>query len=308
MGTNSSIEWTHHTWNPQQGCTPVHTGCVNCYMYRDKRRYGQDPTVVVRSKPPTFRKVLSPEWRSGQRVFVCSWSDFYHPAADGWRPEAWDLMARRPDLRYIIPTKRPERIVEHLPDWWAGQDNFIHLASVSDQPSARWMVPPLLRVQGLRGLSVEPLVAQLDLVTPGLIGYEWTCPECGDGTTSHLDEFDTSGGARPLRTRTEPWCPSCREPDADGPGRDTLVDLGRRGLDWVIVGGESGPNARAMRAEWADSLVTQARSASVPVFVKQMGAVYGRRVGVDPMKGGGLAIPGHLRFSQFPAGWSEMGA
>ena len=54
MGTNSKIEWTDHTWNPWQGCTPVSAGCDNCYMFRDKRRWSQDPTKVVRSSRQTF--------------------------------------------------------------------------------------------------------------------------------------------------------------------------------------------------------------------------------------------------------------
>jgi len=45
-------------------------------MYRDKKRYGQDPATVVRSKPATFNAPL--HWKDPARVFVCSWSDFFH--------------------------------------------------------------------------------------------------------------------------------------------------------------------------------------------------------------------------------------
>lgn len=50
MAINSSIQWTEATWNPWHGCKKVSTGCKFCYMYRDKAKFGQDPTLVVRSK------------------------------------------------------------------------------------------------------------------------------------------------------------------------------------------------------------------------------------------------------------------
>lgn len=76
MTSNSSIEWTNDTWNPWQGCIKISPGCKNCYMYRDKRRYGQDPRDIVRSKPSTFNSPLTKY--KGPLVFTCSWSDFFY--------------------------------------------------------------------------------------------------------------------------------------------------------------------------------------------------------------------------------------
>jgi protein gp37 len=60
-----------------------------------------------------------------------------------------------------------------------------------------------------------------------------------------------------------------------------LEDLGHldlRGIEWVIVGGESGPGARPMREEWVVSIRDQCRGAGVPFFFKQWGGVQkGRR-------------------------------
>ncbi|PPI78539.1 phage Gp37/Gp68 family protein [Marinobacter flavimaris] len=53
-----------------------------------------------------------------------------------------------------------------------------------------------------------------------------------------------------------------------------LEDIGRINLDgihWVIVGGESGPKARPMKAEWALNLRDQCLSSGVPFFFKQWG-------------------------------------
>jgi protein gp37 len=58
------------------------------------------------------------------------------------------------------------------------------------------------------------------------------------------------------------------------------LDLDLRGIDWVIAGGESGPRARPMRAEWVLSLRDQCAHAGVPFFFKQWGAhdACGRRM------------------------------
>src|SRR5205823_2586642 len=83
---------THYTWNPWRGCTKVSPGCKNCYMFRDQRRYGLDPTRVVRTK--TWREPARWQKKAGtagrvELVFTCSWSDWFHEDADPWRREAW---------------------------------------------------------------------------------------------------------------------------------------------------------------------------------------------------------------------------
>ncbi len=118
---------THYTWNPWRGCTKVSPGCRNCYMFRQQQRYGHDPTQIVRTK--TWRNPLRWQKQAAAAgridlVFTCSWSDWFHPDADAWRPEAWDVVRRCPNLIFQILTKRPERIAEHLPaDWGAGYAN-----------------------------------------------------------------------------------------------------------------------------------------------------------------------------------------
>lgn len=51
----------------------------------------------------------------------------------------------------------------------------------------------------------------------------------------------------------------------------TLGDLELHDIDWVIVGGESGPSARPVELEWITAIRDQCRSASVPFFFKQWG-------------------------------------
>lgn len=114
MGSKSDIQWTQATWNPWHGCKKVSPGCKFCYMYRDKDRYGQDPTTVMRSKK-SFDAPL--RWNEPSLIFTCSWSDWFIEEADPWRNNAWEVIGNSPHT-YQILTKRPERIHENLPAWF----------------------------------------------------------------------------------------------------------------------------------------------------------------------------------------------
>ena len=103
-------------------------------MYRDERRYGRDPSVVVRAARATFEEPLKWERRiviqsagvlpEPQYVFTCSLSDFFHEKADAWRGDAWEIIRRTPHLTYQILSKRTDRIRACLPpDWGEGYPN-----------------------------------------------------------------------------------------------------------------------------------------------------------------------------------------
>jgi protein gp37 len=205
-------------------------------MYREKARYGQDPTVVVRSAPSTFNAATAKhgrgdhkgewKWPDGGRVFVCSWSDFFIEDADEWRADAWAQMRQRPGLTFQLLTKRPERIKACLPyDWGYGWPNVWIGASVENQKAAEVRIPLLAQVPArVRFLSCEPLLSAVNL---GLIG-----------------------------TAPATW----------GRGYNLVAAY----LDWVIIGGESGSD-RPTRVEWIRALVDECRDAGVACFVKQMG-------------------------------------
>ena len=169
MGLNSGVDWTDHTWNPWQGCRKVSPGCLNCYMYRDKKRYGHDPATVIRSKVPTFNAPL--KWKEPARVFVCSWSDFFISDADPWREEAWEIMRRTPHLTYMLLTKRAENIKDRLPVDWPLKNVWLGVtAENSEEATAR--ISTLIEIQApVRFVSVEPMLGPIDLrpyLHPGL--------------------------------------------------------------------------------------------------------------------------------------------
>lgn len=165
---DTKIGWTDSTVNFWHGCTKVSPGCKFCYMYRDKERYGLDPTVVVLSKPKTFRAAL--QWKEPRRIFTNSWSDFFIREADPWREAAWDIIRRTPQHAWQILTKRPERIMECLPaDWGTGWDNVWLGVSVETQATAIARIPLLYQVPAkTRFLSCEPLLEDINITNAGV--------------------------------------------------------------------------------------------------------------------------------------------
>lgn len=79
-----------------------------------------------------------------------------------------------------------------------------------------------------------------------------------------------------------------------------LLELG--GIDWVIVGGESGPGARRMDPGWVRDLYAQCVAHAVPFFFKQAGSVLAKEWSCSNKKGTNLdEFPEDLRVREYPA-------
>ena len=177
MAKSSLIEWTDGTWNPWHGCIKVSPGCKQCYMYRDKARYGQDPKQVVRSRT-TFYEPL--RWKEPRLVFTCSWSDWFIEDADQWRDEAWELIRSTPQHTYQLLTKRIERVDDHLPeDWGEGYPNVWLGVSIESQDYV-WRKELLQQVPSrVRFISAEPLLGPIHFGSLRGIGWVITGGESG---------------------------------------------------------------------------------------------------------------------------------
>ncbi len=249
MGEFTDISWTDASWNPWHGCHKISPGCKNCYMFRDKKRYGQDPNVAVRSKTK-FDEPL--RWKDPKLIFTCSWSDWFIEEADAWRDEAWDIIRRTPQHTYQILTKRADRMEGRvpnppLPNAWLG-------VSVENQQYADERIPILLNTPAMvRFLSVEPLLGPVSLREISLEPH---------GTWLPNHEFTVPGKINCLTRDDED-----RYFQADNP------------VDWVIVGGESGHDARPMHPEWACAVRDQCVVAGIPFHFKQWGEWRPREAG-----------------------------
>lgn len=168
MGKETGITWTDATWNIARGCTKVDEDCKFCYMYRDSfdsTRY--NPLDVVRTKtvfdfPLKYKETKSQCWNGNPLIFTSSLTDFFHEAIDGYRNEAWDIIRRCPHLIFQILTKRPERIMDHVPaDWGDGWDN-VWLGTSVGSPKGVHRINWLEKVKAkTKFISFEPLHQEL---------------------------------------------------------------------------------------------------------------------------------------------------
>ncbi len=310
MADKSLIEWTDATWNIITGCTLVDDGCRHCYaahLITSWPAIGNHPsrkglarknaageskfTGEVRFNEQWLDQPL--RWKKPRRIFVCAHGDLFHESVpDEWLDKVFAVMALAPHHTFQVLTKRPDRaraylttaedhdrhitidetgrafrtplahirvrsaLCDLLPgapasalnaasDWQEKHcpegDGFLRRwplpnvwlgTSISDQASADARIPELLATPAaVRFLSAEPLLGPVDLKFVQFDGY-WINALTGD--------MELHGHVQ-------------------------------RGLDWVIVGGESGPHARPMHPDWARALRDQCQVAGVPFFFKQWG-------------------------------------
>lgn len=279
MSDNTAIEWTDATWNPVVGCDKVSPGCDNCYAIRTARRMSANPNPKVSAAYAGTEaggewtgqvnlledRLDQPlRWQKPRRIFVNAQSDLFHKEVPNeFIARVFAVMVLAPQHTFQILTKRPGRMRSLLnsPDFISLVDSTLGGdksdapwdldwplpnvwlgVSVEDQKTADLRIPLLLDTPAaVQWLSCEPLLGPVDL-------SQWVKPH----TDTCGDEF------------APPWC---------------ICDYPPKG-DWVVVGGESGPNARPMHPDWARSLRDQCVAAEVPFHFKQWGEWQdGSRVG-----------------------------
>lgn len=264
MSATTGIEWTGATWNPVTGCTKVSPGCDHCYAetfaerFRGTEGHYFERGFDVQLRPDKLTLPLT--WRKPKRIFVNSMSDLFHDQVpDDYIAQVFAVMALAPQHTFQVLTKRHARMRSLL-------DSNAFLTDVCEhghQFAHHWERKlddrifdhgpyPLPNVW--LGVSTENqqwadirIPALLD--TPAAVRFISAEPLLGP---INLDEFIKYG--------------ACGDCDCDhgcqgaGPG-----------LGWVIVGGESGREARPMHPDWARSLRDQCTSAGMPFLFKQWG-------------------------------------
>lgn len=157
-------------WNPWHGCTKISSGCKHCYMYRKDAEFGKNSSIVT--KTTSFRVPVMRNRKGEYKmhpddglVYTCFTSDFFHPDADEWRKEAWDMMRERSDLTFYFVTKRPERFFASLPDDWGdGWDNIQICCTCENQYEANRRLTVFLKLPiKHKSVIVEPMLEQVSL-------------------------------------------------------------------------------------------------------------------------------------------------
>jgi protein gp37 len=265
----TSIEWTEQTWNPTTGCDRISPGCTNCYaLTMAKRLKGMGQAKYQndgdsRTSGPGFGLTVHPDvlteplrWRKPRKVFVNSMSDFFHARVP--RPflaRVFAVMAATPQHTYQILTKRPERAARILPDLCTCGSG--HPPGEHFRSSMEWAAT-----------SHSPTYV------PGLehgIYHRsgWPLPNVWIGTSIESDTYTR----RIDHLRATPA--AVRFISAE-PLLGPLPSADFTGINWVIIGGESGPGARPFDPQWAADLIDQSRKAGAAPFVKQLGSVWAR--------------------------------
>ncbi|SDD27954.1 protein gp37 [Paenibacillus sp. UNCCL117] len=291
MSDKTKIEWSDSTWNPVTGCTKVSEGCRNCYAKTFAERFEGTPGHYFESG---FKVTLRPErlgqplrWKRPRKIFVNSMSDLFHPdVPDEYIDRVFAVMALCPQHTFQVLTKRPERMREYLSDrkevvnetiafnmmdvptrhigkrWggWTpaqtGEYGRVEIPGYFDDVSIDWPLPNVWL-----GVSVENQQAAderipLLLQTPAAVRFLSCEPLLGP---VNLGKW----------LLTQGWSPSYYDPDNIHGYPES--EPTNEHINWVIVGGESGRNARPMHPNWARSLRNQCNAAGVPFFFKQWG-------------------------------------
>lgn len=268
MSENSRIEWTDHTFNPWWGCAKVSPACDNCYAERDSKRFSGDQVLwgvhAARREFGDKHWIDPVKWDAKakadgvrRRVFCASMADVFDKNSPlGARERLWELIEETPNLDWLLLTKRIGNVTDMIPARWVHilPSNIWLGISVVNQEEANRDIPKLLQVRAaVRFLSMEPLLGKVEIQR--YLGEQWRCTDCGGIFKRNQCS----------RRRGILECPHC------WPMNSIVGTLKNASLEWVIVGGESGPHARPMHPEWARSLRDQCAAAGVPFLFKQWG-------------------------------------
>jgi len=170
----SNIEWTNATQNFWVGCHRVSAGCKFCYMHRilDGANGKGDGNIVRRTSNANFYRPM--DWKERKWIFTCSMSDFFIEEADEWRLDAWQVIKETPQHRWLILTKRPERIEKCLPaDWGNGYPNVALGVTVENQANTHRLEILSKIPAKCRFISAEPLLEEVDLFIENEIGERY---------------------------------------------------------------------------------------------------------------------------------------
>lgn len=280
------IEWTEFSVNPIRArltldgvthvghyCEKLSPGCLNCYASRAQSRFGMPPFKEQRGQAHPFLDTKRLEEvlrrRKPTTYFWCDMTDMF----GDWVPFEWiaacfGVMAATPQHTHQVLTKRARRVREFF-DWVAERGTgllsrrrsarFSCVAIANEVLDPEHKYPPRITTKhepwplpNVTLMASAENQEELERRAPDLIA----CPAAHRGLS-----------LEPLLGPIDASLYLARGVIEAKPG-----DADYDAIDWVIVGGESGPGARPCRIEWIRSIVEQCDAAGAACFVKQLGA------------------------------------
>ncbi len=269
---NSSIEWTEATWNPTTGCDRISTGCDNCYALTLAKRlkamgqpkYQSDGDM--RTSGPGFGIAVHERELDQPLRWKKARRVFVNSMSDLFHADIPDEFIARVFAVMSVADQHTYQVLTKRPQRMAalvGSSTFVEMVTAHGGPRSRPMVWPLPNVW--LGTSIEN------------DRYSWRA--------DHLRR--TPAAVRFLSLE---------------PLVGDVPSLELRDLDWIIIGGESGRDARPMLLKWVRALQRRAHAAGVKVFVKQLGTSWAARTGHGRTHGVDLSQwPVDLRERDYPA-------
>lgn len=273
MADKTGIEWTDATWNPVRGCSRVSEGCRNCYAEKVAYRFSGEgqPYEGLLAKGGQWNGQIKLvehlleqplRWKKPRRIFVNSMSDLFHEnVPTDFILKVFMVMRQAKQHTFQVLTKRPERMRRILTEWLPPAEALADMSlnikppapniwlgvSVEDQKTADERIPLLLQTPAaVRWISAEPLLGEIRLST---------CEQSFQYMTAEYNSYlDYLSGLRTIYNNGE---------------KEEFRQY--HGLDWVVVGGESGKDARPMHPDWVRSLRDQCVDAGVSFLFKQWG-------------------------------------
>lgn len=257
----TKIEWTDYTFNPWIGCARVSKGCVHCYAEALAKRFGTAEWGVDKARVRT--------------------------SAEYWgKPAAWNKAAAAAGQRRRVFCASMADVFEERPELDAWRAELWRL--IEQTPALDWL---LLTKRPQNVMAMVPEAWRAGLPPNVWVGASVEDQEAAQARIPALAKV-------PARVRF-----LSAEPLLGPVNLERLLrpDGWRtKPFHWVIVGGESGPGARAMDPQWAHELVRQCNEAGVTVFMKQMGSAWAAGKGGDRKGAQPTRWPQALRVREFP--------
>lgn len=280
----TSIQWTDKTDNPLKRadggnyCEKISPGCANCYasgLNSKGTRFGGNGQAYGGERPAdrpemTLNCDMLASWarmRKPKRHFVGSMTDIFGEwVSDDMIFDLFDAMEAAPLQTFQVLTKRPERlsVLEKLTTW----------NGLTTLPQNIWL--------GASAEDQKRLDERLIYLIRSLAQIKFLSLEPLLGP---IEFPDLDSEVALMLSGSNP--------------RQILAPMDY--IDWVIIGGESGPNARPLELDWVRDILQQCEAADIPAFLKQLGTVWAKEAGAKDRKGGNPAEwPEWARVRQFP--------